>query len=76
MGLFSNTILDWSFLEITEEIRDRAALAFPVEPVRSLDAIHPASMLEFLVLYPEITVLSFDQRIIDNIEPPGLTNAQ
>jgi predicted nucleic acid-binding protein len=74
-GLFSNTILDWSFVEMTEEIRERALLLFPVEPVRSLDAIHLASMLELLIIYPDMTVLSFDQRIIENLEPLGLTIA-
>ena len=76
MGLFSNTILGWSFLEITEEIRNRASLAFPVEPVRSLDAIHLASMLEFLLIFPELRVLSFDQRIIDNTNPLGLNRVK
>ncbi|NQU64065.1 MAG: type II toxin-antitoxin system VapC family toxin [SAR324 cluster bacterium] len=76
LGLFSNTILDWSFLEITEEVRNRAALPFPVEPVRSLDAVHLASILEFLILYPDISVLSFDQRIIDNLARLGLEESQ
>ena len=72
LGQFTNTILDWSFLEITEEIRNRAVLPFPVESVRSLDAIHLASMLEFLIIFPDLKILSFDQRIIDNLEPLGL----
>ena len=76
IGLFSNTILDWSFLEITEEIRERASSTFPVEPVRSLDAIHLASMLELLILYPDLVVLSYDQRILDNLEPLGLVAAR
>ncbi len=75
IGHFSNTILDWSFLEMTEEIRTKAATRFPVEPVRSLDAIHLASMLEFLIIFPDMTILSFDQRIIDNLEPLGLDSA-
>ena len=75
IGHFSNTILDWSFIEINEEIRERASLSFPVEPIRSLDAIHLASMLEFLIIFPDLVVLSFDQRIIDNLEPLGLNTA-
>ncbi len=74
-GQFSNTIIGWSFLEITESVRDRAAQPFPTEPIRSLDAIHLASMLELLQLYPDMEALSFDNRIIDNIEPLGLINA-
>jgi predicted nucleic acid-binding protein len=74
-GLFSNTILGWSFLEITAEIRDRASMPFPSEPVRSLDAVHLASMLEFLLIYPELRVLSYDRRILENILPLGLVLA-
>jgi predicted nucleic acid-binding protein len=74
-GLFSNTILGWSFLEITAEIRDRASMPFPTEPVRSLDAVHLASMLEFLLIYPELRVLSYDRRILENILPLGLVFA-
>ncbi|MCP4751605.1 MAG: type II toxin-antitoxin system VapC family toxin [Proteobacteria bacterium] len=74
-GLFTNTILGWSFLEISEEIRNRAALPFSVEPVRSLDAIHLATMLELLIIYPDMKILSFDQRILDNLEPLGLEHA-
>ena len=73
LGLFSNTMLDWAFLEITETVRRRAALPFPVEPVRSLDGIHLASMLEFLQVYPKMEILTFDHRIIENIRPLGLT---
>ncbi len=29
-GTFSNTLLDWEFLEITEAVRRRAAQIFPV----------------------------------------------
>jgi hypothetical protein len=60
-------------MEITKEIREGASQPFPVEPVRSLDAIHLSTALEFLKLYPGLKVLSFDKRINDNIPSLGLS---
>jgi hypothetical protein len=74
-GQFIKTITAWSFLEITPEIRARAAQPFPMEPIRSLDSIHLATMLEFLQIYPDLEVISFDKRILDNVYSLGLKNA-
>ncbi len=62
-------------MEITAEVRNRASMNFPIEPVRSLDAIHLATALEFMQAYNEMKVISFDKRIIDNLEPLGLLPA-
>lgn len=74
-GIFVSEISGWSFIEITSSIRMRAAQSFPIEPIRSLDAIHLATMLECLQLYPDIKILSFDNRIMNNITPLGLVFA-
>ena len=74
-GLFMSFSSSWTFLAITVEVLSRASVAFPVEPVRSLDAIHLASVLEFIPLYPGISVLSFDNRIRANLEPLGISAA-
>jgi predicted nucleic acid-binding protein len=66
---------DWDLLEITSDIRIRAGEPFPIEPVRTLDAIHLATALQFARAFPGLPVLSFDQRILENLEPLGLTNA-
>lgn len=60
-------------MSIDESTVTRASKSFPVEPVRSLDAIHLATALEYKKLYPELRLLSFDKRIIDNIEPLDFT---
>jgi predicted nucleic acid-binding protein len=70
--LFTETSSSWALMEITKEIREGASQSFPVEPVRSLDAIHLSTALEFLKIYPEMKVLSFDKRINDNIPSLGL----
>jgi predicted nucleic acid-binding protein len=70
--LFTEIHSSWALMEITREIREGASQPFPVEPVRSLDAIHLSTALEFLKIYPGIKVLSFDKRINDNIPSLGL----
>ena len=71
-GVFYKNSLSWNFLEINESVRNNASKSFPIEPVRSPDAIHLATALEFLLIYPDLVILSFDKRIIDNIVPLGL----
>jgi predicted nucleic acid-binding protein len=74
-GLLARAASGWNLLEITADIRTRAAEAFPVEPVRTLDAVHLATMLDFVRVFPELSVLSFDARILANLEPLGLPRA-
>jgi predicted nucleic acid-binding protein len=74
-GLFERTSRQWVMFEMTLAVRERAAQRFPVEPVRSLDAVHLASVIELLAAYPDMKVLSFDDRIIANLEPLGLEEA-
>lgn len=67
---------DWNVLEITPEICVRAGEPFPVEPVRTLDAIHLATALHFARAFPGLSVLTFDERILVNLEPLGLRRAE
>jgi len=39
-GLFSEHSTSWAYLEINSLIRERTVLPFPMEPVRTQDAIH------------------------------------
>jgi predicted nucleic acid-binding protein len=50
-------------VEITGDVRRRAALAFPVEPVRSLDAIHLATVLVWADLAGPMVLATCDDRI-------------
>lgn len=72
LGVLTSVGTEWTTIPITEEICARAADKFPVEPVRSLDAIHLSTILEFLQAFPDLTVLTFDKRIIENLEPLGI----
>jgi len=66
---------DWNLLEITPDIRTRAGEPFPIEPVRTLDAIHLATALHVARAFPGLSVLTFDERILSNLEPLGLLRA-
>jgi hypothetical protein len=63
-------------LEITPSICVRAGEPFPVEPVRTLDAIHLATALHFGSAFPSLSVLTFAERILVNLEPLGLLRAR
>ncbi len=53
----------WHRIPLRDEILDRAKRPFPVEPVRTLDAIHLASALLARSAVPDVMLLSLDRRI-------------
>jgi predicted nucleic acid-binding protein len=53
----------WTVLQIGRETVERARRPFPVEPIRSLDAIHLASALTARAALPTLEILSLDDRI-------------
>jgi hypothetical protein len=53
-------------LRIGGEVLERARRRFPVEPVRTLDALHLASALAARAAIPGLDLLSLDQRVRDN----------
>jgi predicted nucleic acid-binding protein len=69
LAIFEN---EWDVLEIGIEVQKAARMRFPIEPVRTLDAIHLASALQFQIVYSPLKVLTFDDRMIENLEPLGL----
>lgn len=74
-GFLARAASGWDLMEITADIRARAAEALPAEPVRTLDAIHLATMLDLVRVFPDLSVLSSDARILANLEPLGLPRA-
>jgi hypothetical protein len=61
----------WAVLEISSEVASRAEQAFPVEPVRTLDAIHLASALLLRHSIPDLVVVSTDDRLRANASQLG-----
>jgi predicted nucleic acid-binding protein len=71
-GMMERAKAGWILMEITEKVRIRAGRLFPVEPVRALDAIHLATALVFMQVFPDLVILSFDNRILENARPLGI----
>ena len=59
----SATANGWNVLPIGDEIVARARRPFPSDPIRTLDAIHLASILAARVALPGLEVLSLDDRV-------------
>jgi hypothetical protein len=62
----------WHILNIAPEIVDRARQPFPGEPIRTLDAIHLASVLTARTAIVGIKLLSLDDRIRNAAKKLGL----
>jgi uncharacterized protein with PIN domain len=58
--------LHWTLLRVDSEVLDRCRHPFPIEPVRTLDAIHLASALTARAAVPRVAMVSLDQRVREN----------
>ena len=58
-------------MEISAEVRHLAGRKFPVEPIRTLDAIHLSTALVLMRAFPELSMLTYDRRILDNARALG-----
>lgn len=61
----------WIRMRVDDEVVERTRRPFPVEPVRSLDALHLASALVVRSAVPGLEILTLDQRIRENAERLG-----
>jgi len=59
-------------ISIDEDILERACRPSPVEPLRSLDAIHVATLSKYREEIGPLAVLSADDRVRDNAASLGL----
>jgi predicted nucleic acid-binding protein len=62
----------WSLLGIDEDVLARARRPYPLEPLRTLDALHLASALSARSELPGLEVLSLDDRVRANARALGL----
>ena len=72
-GVLNRAWASWTRMAVSDEVLARAGRPFPVEPVRTLDAIHLATALEFASVFPKLTMLSHDRRIQENAEALGIS---
>lgn len=67
---------EWQIIELNEHIVRRAQEPFPVEPIRTLDALHLATLEHVSSLVPSVEVLTLDRRIRENATALGCTLIQ
>ncbi len=56
----------WALLDLSRTVAERAEGEFPVEPIRTLDALHLSSALVLREALPDLVVLSTDDRLRAN----------
>jgi predicted nucleic acid-binding protein len=71
-GVLARERSQWITMVLTDDVLARAGRAFPVEPVRTLDAIHLATALAFVEALPDLKMLATDRRVLDNATSLGL----
>ncbi len=59
----SSEAVRWTVLEFTPRIIERARQPFPVEPIRSLDALHVVWALHAKTERADLSLLSLDARV-------------
>jgi predicted nucleic acid-binding protein len=72
LALLARATTVWAVLEISPDVARRAESDFPIEPVRTLDAIHLASALVLRGSFPDLVVASADERLRANASQLGL----
>ena len=63
---FNRATAHWILFRLDEEVIERARRPFPVEPIRTLDALHVSTALLVRSLVPDLRLLALDQRVRDN----------
>ena len=71
LAVFAQAVSTWAILEVSGEVARRAEEAFPSEPVRTLDAIHLASALFLRQSFPDLVIMSTDERVRANAAQLG-----
>lgn len=62
----------WMISRINPEVVARASRRFPVEPMRTLDAIHLATAVRTITAIPDLAMLTLDRRVSENAEAMGM----
>ena len=70
-GHLSAAAAAWHMLRLHPDVVERARQPFPVEPIRTLDALHLASALSARAAVPGLSVLALDTRVRENARELG-----
>lgn len=71
-ALLHRATRSWSMLELNPAVFERARRPFPLEPVRTLDALHLALVACVAEEQPALRVLTRDHRIRENAAALGV----
>ena len=74
-GALARAGAGWMVMALTDDVVARAGKPFPVEPVRTLDAVHLSTALRFTEVFPDLRMLTLDRRVADNAVALGLTTS-
>ncbi|MDB4913619.1 MAG: Ribonuclease VapC [Gemmatimonadetes bacterium] len=66
-------LLECVVVPVSDDILERAGRPFPVEPVRTLDAIHLASIQWLSLPVEDVIVVTRDRRVRENAAALGYT---
>lgn len=72
LRLMDEAATGWTTLEMSGRVLARARTPFPVESVRTLDALHLATAVVFREELPDLVVVSLDGRVRGNAEALGM----
>jgi len=72
---FRTAAAQWEVHAVTDALIERAGEPFPVEPIRTLDAIHVATALRVAGALGPLTVVSSDRRVRENARALGFAVA-
>ena len=65
-AIWSRATAHWILFRLEGEMIERARRPFPIEPIRSLDALQLATALLVRSLVPDLRLLTLDRRVRDN----------
>jgi hypothetical protein len=71
-GLLNRAAAHWHLLRLDPEATERGRRPFPLEPVRTLDALHLSLALMARAAIPDLAVLTLDRRVRTNAKSLGL----
>ena len=61
----------WIRHGMTPSVLRHACEPFPREPIRALDALHLATAIAMRQIRPDLVILSFDDRVVENAQALG-----
>jgi uncharacterized protein with PIN domain len=73
LRLLDNAVASWNVMDLSDDVAARARSEYPLEPVRTLDAVHLATAQVFHAALGSIGMLSLDERVRANAGALGMS---